>query len=109
MPSGGASYKYEVLSPRELPANEGEQAASQTLYESSAKPHRPAAKLPKRTFRHTETDGSCRQVVPATNTTRRQLVNCLPMKENRPLMMLRCLEAPPLQWQRQGPADKSNC
>ncbi|CAL1162753.1 unnamed protein product, partial [Cladocopium goreaui] len=32
-------------------------------------------------------------VVPATNTTRPQLVNCLPMKENRPLMMLRCLEA----------------
>ena len=31
------------------------------------------------------------------NITRRQLVNCLPMKENRPLMMLRCLGRHPLQ------------
>ena len=45
VPSAGASYKSEVLSPRELPANEGEQAANQTLYESSAKLHRPAASL----------------------------------------------------------------
>ena len=36
---------------------------------------------------------------------RRQLLNCLPVKENRPLLMLRSLGRLPLQWQRQGSAD----
>ena len=43
MPSGGASYKYEVLSPRELPANEGEQAADEASLSRGASPAMAAA------------------------------------------------------------------
>ena len=51
--------------------------------------------------------GTAGQIVPSKGSWswRRQLLNCLPVKENRPLLMLRCLGRFPPQWQRQGSAD----
>ena len=43
MPSGGASYEYDAPSARELPANEGEQAADDASLSRGASPAMAAA------------------------------------------------------------------
>ena len=54
--------------------------------------------------------GTAGQIVPSNGSWLwcRQLLNCLPVREHRPLLMLRCLGRLPLQCQRQGSADNES-
>ena len=66
-----------------------------------------ASQKAQKRFATPKEHGTAGQIVPSKGSWswRRQLLNCLPVKENRPLLMLRCLGRLPLQWQRQGSAD----
>ena len=71
------------------------------------KVQRPAKGLKNARFATPKQHGIAGQIVPSNGSWSwcRQLLNCLPMKKNRPVLMLRCLGRLPLQWQRQGSAD----
>ena len=66
-----------------------------------------ASQKAQKRFATPKEHGTAGQIVPSKGSWswRRQLLNCLPVTENRPLLMLRCLGRFPLQWQRQGSAD----
>ena len=79
-----------------------------TVFETPIdKVQRPAKGLKNARFATPKQHGIAGQIVPSKGSWswRRQLLNCLPMKKNRPVLMLRCLGRLPLQWQRQGSAD----